>query len=258
MYQIGETYGDPDLISSYVGSGLLDAQFDFNLYDRMVDVFAFDDPMEKLVNEQKRSLNIYGYHHVMGNITGNQDRARFISFADQTIDRSTDWIKLKQIGHLQTLTAKPLGFEKFKCFYAYQMTAPGIPVIYYGDEIGMAGGNDPGNRMPMRFSDLNDKEKDLKNWVTQLTNFRRNSLALMFGDFEILEHTEDAVVIKRTYLDETVLCMINKGSVKFQWKAQKAIESYGELTTKLTSRESYIQPFEVAPQSAKVFRFRTK
>ena len=32
VYQIGETYGSRDLVNSYIGSGLLDAQFDFNLY----------------------------------------------------------------------------------------------------------------------------------------------------------------------------------------------------------------------------------
>ena len=258
MYQIGETYGDPDLISSYVESGLLDAQFDFNLYDRMVDVFAFNDPMEKLVNEQKRSLKVYGYHHLMGNITGNQDRARFISFADQTIDRSTDWIELKRIGHLQTLTAKPLGFERFKCFYAYQMTAPGIPVIYYGDEIGMPGGNDPGNRSPMKFEGLNNNESSLKSWVKHLTGLRRNSLALMYGDFDILHYTENAIVIRRSYLGETVIVMINKGDLNFLWHGQNAFESYGELKQSLSSRNSDVQRFEVGPNSALVLQFIQK
>ena len=40
LFQIGETYGNPELISSYVNSGQMDAQFDFNLYDAMVDAFA--------------------------------------------------------------------------------------------------------------------------------------------------------------------------------------------------------------------------
>lgn len=35
-YQVGETYGTPELIDSYIGSGLLDAQFDFNLFDAMI------------------------------------------------------------------------------------------------------------------------------------------------------------------------------------------------------------------------------
>ena len=36
-------------------------------------------------------------------------------------------------------------------FLAFNFTIPGIPVIYYGDEIGMTGANDPDNRRQMRF-----------------------------------------------------------------------------------------------------------
>lgn len=28
----------------------------------------------------------------------------------------------------------------------FQMTMPGIPMIYYGDEVGLSGGRDPANR----------------------------------------------------------------------------------------------------------------
>ncbi len=38
IYQIGETYGSHDLIKSYINSGMLDAQFDFNLYDNALPV----------------------------------------------------------------------------------------------------------------------------------------------------------------------------------------------------------------------------
>ncbi|MDA9214290.1 alpha-amylase family glycosyl hydrolase, partial [Bacteroidia bacterium] len=167
----------------------------------------------------------------------------------------TDWIELKRIGHLQTLTAKPLGFERFKCFYAYQMTAPGIPVIYYGDEMGMPGGNDPGNRSPMKFEGLNTNENSLREWVKQLTGLRKNSLALMYGDFDILHYTENAIVIRRSYLGETVVVMINKGDLNFLWNGQNAFESYGKLKQSLSSRDSDIQRFEVGPNSALVLQF---
>jgi len=36
IYQIGETYGSPELIDSYVRNGMLDAQFDFNVYDAII------------------------------------------------------------------------------------------------------------------------------------------------------------------------------------------------------------------------------
>ena len=43
LFQIGETYGSPDLIGSYLSSGMLDAQFDFNLYDKAVAAIAFEE-----------------------------------------------------------------------------------------------------------------------------------------------------------------------------------------------------------------------
>jgi len=36
----------------------------------------------------------------------------------------------------------------------FQMTYAGAPMIYYGDEVGMWGGNDPDDRMPMIWDDL--------------------------------------------------------------------------------------------------------
>jgi cyclomaltodextrinase len=91
IYQIGETYGNPELIGSYVNSGQMDAQFDFNLYDAAVDVFAnANSGFQNLRRVLEESLQNYGSHHLMGNITGNQDRARFASYADGSVLFSED------------------------------------------------------------------------------------------------------------------------------------------------------------------------
>ncbi len=45
---------------------------------------------------------------------------------------------------------------------AFIMTIPGIPVIYFGDEIGDPGGNDPDNRRVFRFDNLKEEEIDVK------------------------------------------------------------------------------------------------
>ena len=37
-------------------------------------------------------------------------------------------------------------YNRFKSALAWSMTWPGIPIVYYGDEQGYAGGNDPNNR----------------------------------------------------------------------------------------------------------------
>lgn len=82
LYQIGETYGSVELVRSYVKSGMLDGQFDFNVYHTAVKVFGLDGGDMRVLNtELYKSLDNYGYHNLMGYISGNHDKPRFISVA---------------------------------------------------------------------------------------------------------------------------------------------------------------------------------
>ena len=209
-YQIGETYGSPELINSYVSSGMLDAQFDFNLYDDAVAVFAREqESFERLENSLTQSLRYYGYHNLMGNITGNQDRPRFISLAGGSLRFDEDakyagWTRDIGIGDSSA-------YDKLKMLHAFNLTIPGIPVIYYGDEYGMPGANDPDNRRMMRFSGLNSREKDVKETVSRLTNLRSSNMALLFGDVKLIYFTESTFAFVRYYFDTMAVIVFNKG-----------------------------------------------
>ena len=174
LYQIGETYGNPELIGSYVSSGKLNAQFDFNVYDDAIAVFAKDnESFKRLNNSLETSLKTYGEHNLMGYITGNQDRARFISYAGGELSFDED---AKLAGWARNIgVGDPVSYNKLKMLKAFIMTIPGIPVIYFGDEIGDPGGNDPDNRRVLRFENLKDEEVDVKNNVSKLTNIRKKS-----------------------------------------------------------------------------------
>jgi len=145
FYQIGETYGGPDLIASYLGTGMLDAQFDFNVYDDALAVLIRpEEPFSRLDASIHESLKYYGNHNLMGYITGNQDRGRFTSYAGGDLlfeedAKAAGWTREIGIGDLA-------GYEITEMLFAFNMTIPGLPVIYYGDEIGMPGGNDPDSR----------------------------------------------------------------------------------------------------------------
>lgn len=209
IYQIGETYGNPQLIDSYIGSGLLDAQFDFNLYDAAVAAFARDgEGLRNLHRVLSQSMEVYGSHHLMGNISGNQDRTRFISYADGSVDFGED---AKLAGWTRDIEIRDtIGYRRLAMLHAFNFTIPGVPVIYYGDEIGIPGANDPDNRRMMRFgNDLKPREKQLLREVSRIAHLRRENMALLYGDLQFLETTDSTFAYLRTYFGKTVVVAFN-------------------------------------------------
>jgi len=209
LYQIGETYGSPELISSYVNSGELDAQFDFNVYDNAVAVFARkNQSFHRLNNTILQSFKYYGNHNLMGYITGNQDRARFISYAGGALSFDEDtklagWTRKIGVGDVKA-------YKQLSALTAFIMTIPGVPVIYFGDEIGDPGGNDPDNRRMMRFDNLNENEKLVKKTTKKLIDIRKKNLSLTFGEFTPLITNDKVYAYARTYFDEITIVVFCK------------------------------------------------
>lgn len=209
VFQIGETYGSRELVSSYVSTGMLDGQFDFNVYDDAVNTFARNEvPFSRLANSITESISWFGDHNLMGYISGNQDRARFISYADGSVRFDED---AKLAGWTRKIEIRDTNaYKKLQSLHAFNMTIPGIPVIYYGDETGDPGGNDPDNRRMMRFTNLADFEERTKNVTAKLIHLRRENLALMYGDFKIVTVNENQFVYRRKYFSNEVIVAFNK------------------------------------------------
>ena len=208
IYQIGETYGSPELIASYIGNGMLDAQFDFNTYDQAVMAFAFsENGLENLKNTIDQSLKMYGAHNLMGYISGNQDRSRFISIASGDVLLSEDQ---KLAGWTREIPEpKPEAYKRLALLHAFNFAIPGIPVIYYGDEYGSWGANDPDNRKMMKFNGYTENENSLRMDVQGLLSAREGHMALIFGETEITLPEPGLMRIERNYLGERVIVWIN-------------------------------------------------
>ncbi|MCK9616855.1 MAG: alpha-amylase family glycosyl hydrolase [Lentimicrobiaceae bacterium] len=211
IYQIGETYGNRELIGSYINSGEMDAQFDFGIYDAALSVFAKDNvSFEVLKNSLLESFSYYGWHNLMGNITGNQDKPRFISLAGGFVRWDED---AKLAGWTRKIDAgNPVSYKKLAMMMAFNMTIPGIPVIYYGDEFGMPGGNDPDNRRMMKFGKYTKDEQQLLTTTEKLTRLRASRMSLLYGDTRILQCSYDVLVYLRNYFDEVTIVVFNKNS----------------------------------------------
>jgi glycosidase len=94
---------------------------------------------------------------------------------------------------------------------AFLMTTPGVPCIYYGDEIGMPGGNDPDNRRMMHFNDWNSPQAMLHKATQKLVNLRRSNMALSYGETEVIYNENGVLVIGRKYFGQTAVIVLNKG-----------------------------------------------
>ena len=209
LWQIGETYGSPELIGSYVRSGMIDAQFDFNVYHTALDVLTRDHSVTRLASVVEESMGAYGAHHTMGNITGNHDKARLISLAGGTLSPDEDH---KAAGWLREIgVGDPIGYKKLALINALNMTIAGVPCIYQGDEYGEPGGNDPDNRRMMRFDGYNEMEQAQYELTRELVKIRRSSMPLNYGDQMTLALDEKVWAYVRIYMGEWVVVVLNTG-----------------------------------------------
>ena len=210
LWQIGETYGDVELIGSYVKTGMIDSQFDFNLYHTSRDVIVDTNrSMQDIVRTVEESEAAYGSHHTMGNITGNHDKPRFISLAggDMSLwcpdDKAEGWHREVVVGDMEK------GHAGLQLMKAIISTVPGVPCIYQGDEYGVPGANDPDNRDMMTFECANDYQAKELEQTKALFKERRESMPLMYGDYRTL-YSDDAVwVFIRHYMGDWAVVAMN-------------------------------------------------
>lgn len=210
VYQIGETFGSYDLVSSYVNNGQLSAQFNFNLYDTGLPVFLENLSFAVLDAEMKKSFLVYGVNNQMGNIMDSHDKTRFMAYADGDLE-----INQSDAGEIgwsnPPKVDDPANYKKAELFYAYMNTIPGLPVIYYGSEFGMTGAADPDNRRMMRFGNqLSAGEENMLSAVRKIIHIRKNHPALRYGDFLTLKADENVYAFVRSDLNERILVVLNK------------------------------------------------
>jgi len=75
--------------------------------------------------------------------------------------------------------------EREKMAVLFQMTYPGAPCVYYGDEVGMEGGGDPDNRRGMVWS-RSGRNADLLAFYRRVIRLRRRHAVLRRGDYKTL------------------------------------------------------------------------
>lgn len=93
-----------------------------------------------------------------------------------------------------------------------QMTFPGCPAVFYGDEVGLSGGNDPLCRLAMEWEEER-QDQALLALYRRLIGLRRASPSLLRGDFRTLvcDDEANAYAFARRFGTESTVILLNAG-----------------------------------------------
>jgi cyclomaltodextrinase / maltogenic alpha-amylase / neopullulanase len=184
-YLVGEAWGDAgpwlqgDEFDGVTNYRLRELLFRFML-QRAIDAETFDRELNQLAEGlptefRASQLNLVGSHDTARLATLSSDHP---SAADQML--------------------------------VFLFTYVGAPLVYYGDEIGLQGGNDPDCRRCMDWSetDWNHARRDL---VRKLANLRRRHVSLRRGRFQSLFCRARCHAFARISSNESFVVVLNAG-----------------------------------------------
>lgn len=131
---------------------------------------------------------------------------------------------------------------KMQLALALMMTVPGVPCIFYGDEIGLNGaGLD--SRVCMLWDESAWDQALLENY-RRLIHLRRSSPALCEGGFQVLWIGEDAFAFLRDAEQEQLIVLANRGKTAHAAGglpvAQGGIEDGAEFTEFFSGRRAVV------------------
>ncbi|MCH5316129.1 MAG: glycoside hydrolase family 13 protein [Eubacterium sp.] len=143
--------------------------------------------------------------NVLMNHIGTHDTERAITRLAGTdcTDKDRDWQyennTLSSYNYIK-------GISMMKMASLIQFTLPGVPSIYYGDEVGIQGMRDPFNRACMEWENQNT---ELLKWYKRLGEIRRGCKALIDGEIEFLHADDSSLAYVRKSNDNSVLVAVN-------------------------------------------------
>ncbi|MBN1679700.1 MAG: glycoside hydrolase family 13 protein [Anaerolineae bacterium] len=163
-------FGARSLAPLYPGGG----------FDRLqpLDAAAFAKTIDDM-------LALYDWEITMAqlNLLGSHDTARFITM----VQDNKSALKLAML---------------------FQMTMPGAPMVYYGDEIGLSGGYEPASRGAMPW-DRAQWDMDLLDYVRQTIRVRKAHPALRRGTYRTLLAEGELYAFERKYETQRLVVAFN-------------------------------------------------
>lgn len=212
---IGEVWEDASTKISYgqhrryILNGALDGVMNYPLYNAILgflrggssEEFIFD--MEQIRENYPKSV----FYSLMNHI-GTHDTVRILTGLGCCRD-FTGQSKSFRAEYRLSPEERALGIARLKLGSLIQYCFPGSPTVYYGDEAGMEGFEDPLNR---RTYPWGRECTELVDWYVRLGELRRSLPALKKGSFEFAPFCDpELLIFRRSFGARTVTVAVNRG-----------------------------------------------
>ena len=171
------------------------------------------------------------------NQLSNHDHSRFLTRTNHKVGR---------VGQLGSRAAEEgVSLAVMREAIIMQMTWPGAPTLYYGDEAGLCGFTDPDNR---RTYPWGREKRDLINFYREMIQIHRKSLALRKGSIKMLKAEPDLLAYGRFWGNEQIVVIINNSDHLKEvrvpvWQAEVA-EGHNMARVMYSYEDGYIGEFE--------------
>ncbi|MBN2602336.1 MAG: glycoside hydrolase family 13 protein [Candidatus Marinimicrobia bacterium] len=220
--------------SPWLQGDIFDATMNYRFADAMLK--AFVDQKNQILPSQLDSLLMFiranypeNNQKVLQNLMASHDTERFASMManpDRWIDHASN-LNYDELFEIRKPTAEERKIQK--TILVFQFCYLGAPYIYYGDEVGIWGADDPDCRKPMLWSEFNYEDErvhvfDLKRpidkvapdmelfaYYQKLCNMRNSYPSLRRGSLEIICADDEKALygFERQYKDEVIRVLFN-------------------------------------------------
>lgn len=188
---------------SVISDGKLDSVTNYPFKEDILNFVRCGDS-GRLNNTVAVIVNNYPKHAVdcMMNVLGNHDTARLL-----TVLGDNGVIGSKDDKAVASVKNREEAVKLVRLASALQYTLPGIPCVYYGDEAGMEGFEDPFNRKCYPWGSA---DKDLIKWYKKLGAVRANEReTFAHGRYCGIDTDNGVMFFKRKAGDDVVYVVVN-------------------------------------------------
>ena len=226
----------------------LDGVMNYPFRDNLIDWLLGGDSKDfvEVMEQLKENYPKENFHNLMNSL-GTHDTPRILTVLGATTEEFKSDRRAKA-GLRLSPARRELAKKLLKIGMTVMFAFPGSPCVFYGDEAGLEGFEDPFNRCGYPWG---SEDSGLIDWFARLSKARNASEALQDGDICFLSHSTGAVLaFERVYGEERVVLAANRGDEEaelvFDWESNAIDILSGDVYEVVNDKLSVVLP----PRSA--------